>query len=83
MAGNCDCGNELLGSIYCGEILDNIKHISFCRRTVLHGVKYRVNYVRHYTDFRKACSMFVMAVSPSLRTHRITRPHMTDLKEKD
>jgi len=25
-------------SIHCGEFLDNRKHVSFCRGTVLHGV---------------------------------------------
>jgi hypothetical protein len=40
---------------------------------VLHGVNYRVNYIRHYTDSRKARIRFVMAVRPSVRTHRKTR----------
>jgi hypothetical protein len=32
------CGNELSGSIKCGEFLTSCKPVSFSRRTLLHGV---------------------------------------------
>ena len=37
MAGTCECGNEALGSIKCGEFLDR-EPVSFSRRTVLRAV---------------------------------------------
>jgi hypothetical protein len=38
VAGTCDCGNESSGWIKCGEFLDQLKPVSFLRRTLLHGV---------------------------------------------
>jgi hypothetical protein len=49
-----------------GNFLTSLELVSFCRRKLLHGVNYRMNYIRHYTDFRKACIRFVMAVRPSV-----------------
>ena len=37
-AGYCECGNELSGSIKCGEFLDWLRPVNFSRRTVLEGV---------------------------------------------
>jgi len=83
VAGIGDCGYELRDSIHCGEILYNRKHVSFSRKTLLHGVIYRVNYVyiRNYADFRKACIRFVMAVHPSVHFEKLG-PHWTDSKTK-
>ena len=50
LAGACDSGNKLPDSIYCGEFLDNRKHVSISKRTLLNGVNYRVDYIRHMTD---------------------------------
>jgi hypothetical protein len=47
-----------------GNFLTSIIPVSFFRRTLLHAVNYRVNYIRHYNDFRKACISFVMSVRP-------------------
>jgi hypothetical protein len=63
-----------------GNFLTSRKPASFSRRTLLHGVNYRVNYIRHYTDFHKACIRFVMGVRPSVRTHGITRPPWDGIK---
>ena len=82
VAGCCDCGNGLSDSIHCGEFLDNRNPVIFSRRTVLHGVSFRANYIRHYADFRKAWSMFVIAVRSSVHTHRITWP-VLDAFEKN
>jgi hypothetical protein len=39
VAGTCEYGNELSGSIKCGEFLDFAAElVSFLRRTLLHGV---------------------------------------------
>jgi hypothetical protein len=38
VAGTCECGNEPSGSIKCGEFLDQLKSVSFSRRTVFHVV---------------------------------------------
>jgi hypothetical protein len=57
-----------------GKFLTSRKPASFSSRTLLHEVNYRVNYIRHYTDFHKACIRFVMGVRPSVHTHGITRP---------
>ena len=37
MAGTCECGNELSGSIICGEFLYR-EAVRFSGRTLLHGV---------------------------------------------
>jgi hypothetical protein len=50
MAGTCECGNEISGSIKCGVFLDQLKSVSFSRRTLLHGVD---EYVREETNFRE------------------------------
>ena len=36
VAGTCECGNEPSGSIKCGELLDQLRTVSFSRRTLLH-----------------------------------------------
>jgi len=36
VAGSCECGNEPLGSVKCGEFLDYL--VSVSRRTLPHGV---------------------------------------------
>ena len=36
MADTCECGNEPMGSIRCGECLE--EPVSFSRRTLLHAV---------------------------------------------
>jgi hypothetical protein len=41
---------------------------SFSKRTLLHGINYRVNCIRHYANFREAIISFVMAVCPSVPT---------------
>ena len=66
MAGTCYCGNEPSDSIRCGEFADNRKHVTFSRRTLIHGVNYRVNYIRLYIDFCKAGIRFVMNVHLSV-----------------
>jgi hypothetical protein len=39
VAGTCECGNELSGSIKFGEFLDELQRmVSSSRRTLLHGV---------------------------------------------
>ena len=38
MAGTCECGNEISGSINSGNLLTSCKPVSFSRRTLLHGV---------------------------------------------
>jgi hypothetical protein len=55
--------------------------LNFSIRTLLHGVNYRVNYIRHFAHFRKANIRFVMAVRTFVRTHRITRLSMEELKK--
>ena len=52
-----------------GNFLTSRKTVNFSRRTLIHWVNYRVNYIRHYTDFGTACVRFVMAVRPSEHTH--------------
>ena len=37
MAGACEYGNELAGSIKCGVFLEKLRTVSFSGRTVLHG----------------------------------------------
>jgi hypothetical protein len=65
-----------------GNILNSWTPISFSRRTLLHGVKYRVNYIRHYAHFRKGNISLVMTVRPSVRTHRITRKQLDGFLKK-
>jgi hypothetical protein len=48
------------------NLLTSRKPVSFSRRTLLHGVNYRVNYIRNCIDFRKACVRFVISVRPSV-----------------
>ena len=44
MAGTCEYGNELSGSIKCGEFLElAAEPVSFSRRTLRHGVSKQVN----------------------------------------
>jgi len=43
LAGYCECGNEPLGSIKCGEFLDWLRPLCFSGRTVLEGVSLFVN----------------------------------------
>jgi hypothetical protein len=38
VAGNCECGNEPLGSIKCGNFLTSCKPVSFSRKTLLRRV---------------------------------------------
>jgi len=38
VAGTCECGNEPLGSIKCGEFLDYLRNGQLSRSTLLHGV---------------------------------------------
>ena len=38
MAGTCEYGDELSGSINAGNFLTSCKSVSFSRRTLLHGV---------------------------------------------
>ena len=40
---------------------------NFSKTTLIHGVNYSVNYIRHYTYFHTACIRLVMAVSSSER----------------
>jgi hypothetical protein len=49
-------------------ILDNMKHVSFSRKSLFHGVNYKVNYIRQYSDFSKSVVSFVIAVRSSGRT---------------
>jgi hypothetical protein len=49
-----------------GNFLTSINRVSFSRRTLSHGVNYRVNYIRNYIYFRKACIGFVISVRPSV-----------------
>ena len=44
VADACECGNKPSGSIKCGEILDQLKPVSFSRRIVHHGVQYSRKY---------------------------------------
>jgi hypothetical protein len=64
------------------NILTGRTPVNFSVRTLLHGVNYRVNYIRHFSHFRKANIRFVMAVRPFIRTHRITRLSLDGLKKK-
>jgi hypothetical protein len=38
VAGSCECGDELSGSINCGEFIDWLRTVSFSRSSLLHGV---------------------------------------------
>jgi hypothetical protein len=38
VAGSCECGNEALGSIKCGNLLSSLKPVSFFRRNLLCGL---------------------------------------------
>jgi hypothetical protein len=67
---------------FVGNFLANSKLVSISRRTLLHAVNYRVNYIRNYTDFRKAGIRLVMDVRLSVRTHRISRPPLDGLEKK-
>jgi hypothetical protein len=65
-----------------GNILSSWKTVRFSRRTLLHGVSNRVNYIRHYAHFSKASIRFVMAVIPSVRTYWITRQTFDVFRKK-
>ena len=45
MEGTSEFGNELSGSVKCGEFLEQLKKFSFSRRTLIHGVR---NYYYYY-----------------------------------
>ena len=51
------------------NFLTSINPVSLIRKTLLDGVNYRVKYIRHYTNFRKAYIRFVMAAHTSVGTH--------------
>jgi hypothetical protein len=38
VAGICECGNEISGSINAGNFMNKWEHVSFSRRTLLHGI---------------------------------------------
>jgi len=50
-----------------GNFLISLTLVSFSRMTLLHGTIYRVNFIRHYANFRKASISSVMAVRSSVR----------------
>ena len=43
LAGTCKCGNEPSGSIKYGELLDQLRLVSFSRRNLLHRVTHYYN----------------------------------------
>jgi hypothetical protein len=45
MAGTCEHGNELTGSINAGNFLTSSKPVNFSRRTLLHGVSKYILYI--------------------------------------
>ena len=63
MADACECGNEPLGSVKCGDFLTSCKPVSFSRMTLHHGVSKYIHFVllrkyRQFYSYRKELDSF-------------------------